>query len=1383
MPSNLDSGALLKKAERKATTRMWIEAARLYEQALGSKSRTTGFTAETWQRIGYCYIRASRQVKNSVEFKKLRQLAMDAYNVAADHFEKEDSKKNKGRIMHCKAIVEYADSWLSSNVSEKKKKLDKCCTLGKIALKSFEKAGDEPNYGMVCNTLLLCLFDYLNIASTAKEKQAVVKKGMDYGEKAILALSKFEYKNELLLAYSVASLQNWYAANISEQEMKRKKITQRSLSYSEKALTLSKEVDDPYYIAMSCWAAAFCTLFFARKIEPAIKYAREMLKQGQASRDNYLKGVALYILAFITEWMIPREATPNKKKERCEEIIKYAEEAISYLQPVAQDFYIAETSKSYAESYTSLARDVEVDIKKKRIYLEKAAKIGRKGFEHAALSGSPDAMGSSLHSLSKALNFYSNLESASNKKIELLEEALVHRKEYVKIVERTFPSNEWIIGVGKYYEALIEAELARLETNQDKKVELLQNAISIMENGVSRCNRWISSHPSPSFLFIADFEDTLGGILDELFTLTRNKVSLVKAVKAYSEAAEKFKKADLPSRVAEFYWKIARNNDYLGQHQEAARNFEDATKFYQAAAQKIPQFSDFYQDYAVYMNAWNEIEKAKLAHRNEEYAVAKQNYEKTATILNNSKMWDCLSSNFFAWSLLENAEDLSRQEESIEAIESFKKATKLFEEATKAIEDAQESLGRVEQGLLIKSSNTRRKYCLGRIALEEAKILDRQGDHIASSQKYSSATKRFQEAADRMEDLDRKELIPIICLCRAWETMTLAEAENSPDLFLEASQLFEEAKDQSKNEKAKTLALGHSRFCKALEAGTRFENTRDMKFHLAATQRLESAANCYIKAGFKTASDYAIGTQRLFNGYIYSYNANKETDPEKKARFYIVAERIFKTAAQSYMKAKHPEKAEQVHRILDKVREERMLATSLGEILHAPTITSSTASFVTPTPTYEKAPGLEKFEHANIQGHLTVPEEVALEEDFDILLDLVNVAKNFGLIVRIDDLIPKGFRVTEPPSGYTVKDGSIDFGGKRFDPLKVESVKISARAENLGVFKLEPHIVFIDEAGQFRTCTPELVHVKVRTPTRQPSLPTQKKKYQIIYNDLLTKFPRVPKSKCRTALAQIGVSKSGDIIHEFYEEKAAGLFGIREAKVELIRTKIKNMIEIAHAKSINILLFPELTIDLNYSQLKEDLLNLAKAYEMYIIPGSYHDQKMKRNISVVIGPDGILWQQEKHIPATIHYEGKRLNEGINVGQLPRKTFVYNTEFGRIAIAICRDFLDMDLWVALKNIEPPVDIVLNPAFTPVTVDFKAVHFDARRSLFAYCFFANVAEFGNSLIYTPEKERIERTIPPKEESLIYKDIDLIQLRLEREKWEKLKKKGKGFIQSTR
>jgi len=270
------------------------------------------------------------------------------------------------------------------------------------------------------------------------------------------------------------------------------------------------------------------------------------------------------------------------------------------------------------------------------------------------------------------------------------------------------------------------------------------------------------------------------------------------------------------------------------------------------------------------------------------------------------------------------------------------------------------------------------------------------------------------------------------------------------------------------------------------------------------------------------------------------------------------------------------------------------------------------------------------------------------------------------------------------------------------------------------------------------------------------------KKYEIEYKDLLKEYPKSPRNQCRVGITQIGISNSGDIMNEFYDEKPKGLLTLKEEKVNLIDSKIKEMIEKAHQAGINILLFPEMTVDLKYKQFIDDISNLAKKYEMYIIPGSYHNIEAKSNVSLVVSPDGILWQQEKHIPAIISLERGKFTEGIETTTLPRKTIVTNTEYGRIAIATCRDFLDMDLRVELKNFEPPIDIILNPAFTPVTADFKAVHFDARRSIYAYTFFANVADYGDSLIYTPEKERVERNVPPKEEGLIYKDVDLFRLR---------------------
>jgi tetratricopeptide (TPR) repeat protein/predicted amidohydrolase len=299
--------------------------------------------------------------------------------------------------------------------------------------------------------------------------------------------------------------------------------------------------------------------------------------------------------------------------------------------------------------------------------------------------------------------------------------------------------------------------------------------------------------------------------------------------------------------------------------------------------------------------------------------------------------------------------------------------------------------------------------------------------------------------------------------------------------------------------------------------------------------------------------------------------------------------------------------------------------------------------------------------------------------------------------------------------------------------------------------------------------------------TSGEEIPT--KRYMLVYLDRLKDPPKTEKNRFRVGIAQIGLSKAGNIIHEFYKEQTPGLFRFREELVETVRRKIKKMVEAASTKTIDLLIFPELTVDLSYVQISEDVMSLAKTYKMFLVPGSFHDHKTKQNLSVVISPRGILWEQVKHIPAMIHIAGTRLTEGIIGRASPHKTIICGTEFGRIAIVICRDFLDMDLRVALKNADPPVDLIINPAFTPVTADFKSAHFDARRSIYAYCFFANVAEFGDSLIYTPEKERVERNLPAGEEGLIYKDVDLFKLRSERKKWEIEQAKSKPFIQSTR
>jgi len=1082
MSSDLDMKAVTKKAKKQEEKYEWLEAAKSYEQALRPELMTVSFAAETWERIGFCYSRASTQAEDLEGFKKLRQLAVEAHKSAAKLFEKEGSLKSQGRSARCNANAAYLGSWLASNPSDKRKMLDECRSLGSKSLEAYENVGDELSYGKMCNDLLLCLLERLYVASDSREMRNIAREGIDCADKAVAVLSKLGSKSELLRAFFTASLQSWWAHECMEN---REELMRRSLSYSEKALELSREVDNPYYVAMSNWAAAFCNLLFTKKVESAQKYAEEMLKQGMIVRDNYLKGVASYVLTFVTNWMILREEDPDKRKEAHKKIIIHAENAIRYLQLVSQDIFIAGTILYYADARAHAARDAVTSLEEKRAILEKAVEIGRKGLEHATRSDSPDAMFSTLHALSKALHFYSNLETGKDEKTKLLEEALAHRREYVNIVERVFPSNEWICGVGKTYGGLIKADLARVETDKDKKRAVLESAVSDMEDGVSHCGKWILSRPVPTLIAaVGRFEDWFGEILNELYLLTEDKEILSRAIAVYNEAAEKFKKVNLPSRVAESYWKIARNLDSIGEYQKAAKNFENAFAGYKAAAQRIPHFAHFYLDYTAYMKAWSEIERAKFAHKHEDYATAMKYYEKTANLLKQSKLWSYLSTNFSAWSLLEQAEDLSRKENSMKSIEAFKKATKAFREAERTLRIGLDRIENTDEKnlaeRLIKASDIRGKYCLGRIVIEEARILDRQGDHTASSRKYGAAAETFQRIAEVELEQTSKEVKPLIYLCQAWEKMMMAEARASPIMYEEAAELFSKAREYTLSQPTSLLALANSNFCKALEAGTEFEITRDMTMYSTTKKHMEAAANYYLKAGFKTASEYAKATQLLFDAYVYMDNAKRETDPEREAKFYMMAEKVLQISAESYTKAKHPEKSEQVKRLLEKVREERELAVSLSEVLQAPTITLSTANFVTLTPSEESAVGLEKFEHAHVQANLVQQvKEIKVGEDFNLEIQIVNVGKEAVLLAKVEEILPAGFEPVAKPDYCHFEDAYVDMKGKRLDPMKTEDFKFVLRSSRKGTFEIKPKISYLDETGHQMSCEPEPVTINV----------------------------------------------------------------------------------------------------------------------------------------------------------------------------------------------------------------------------------------------------------------------------------------------------------------
>ena len=1074
-------------AEEKETEYFWVQAVELYRQALRVVGKRDFLRkGEIQERLGYAFYRAARQAESEKEFRTACVKAVENYEKAKEFFARLSEPGKRPRMLRCDAMVAYIGYWLASEVPEKKRLIDKCWRLTKEALKLFEETGNGLEYGKTYNQLSTSTIFGSWLEWDFKAREKTTGEVAEYGEQTIRFLSNLGSPHELARAYvKTASALEAFGFQFLDLD-EREKCYQKALGYWLKANELSEET--AMVELLNCAAMAvlessgweWATDKTITKFERALEYGRK-------TKDRFIVGVAFDWLTTHTFFRPETSEDPDEIMRLYKKALQYAEDArhqyslISFISPIWAAPWI---EAPHAEHYWKLA-SYETNPRKRRDLLEKAAEVAADQLGRAEDSGYPETIMWAHHVFSGILLSLAKMETTSAEKKGLLEKALGHRNESIRLIGRFGPFFYWKRGRMQTFLADIKSELADLAEDLEIKKNMLQEALLDKENSIRFGIKYAGFYETPtSIADLGGWQYGYGGLLNRLYELTSNNEHLRKAIDAYEDAAETFQKADLISSRAECCWKVAQAYDTLGAYSKAAENFDLASDNYEKAADKISQLKTFYLDHALYTQAWSEIEKARHHHRRQEYGIAKEHFEKAASIHKTLKQWSYLAPNYSAWVQVEQAEELSRKEQNEEAIQAFEQAIRLFRGAKKSL---QTELSKIESSdekqmatNLVKATRLRCEYCKARTDLEEAKILQKKGDHTTSSEKYASAAETFEKITQAAEsEQEQKEIRYIASLSRAWQEMMLAEARASAELYIEASQLFEQASEHSRSETTRLLALGHSRFCKALEAGTRFADTRDKAMHSAAMQQLQSATGYYQRAGLENVAEYARATGLLFDAYVHMDNAKKEIDPEKKAKLYRMTEMVLQASADSFMKTDHPEKREFVLRLLERVKEERELAVSMTEVLHAPVIVSTTA-LPALTPTSEKAVGLEKFEHADIQANIiTRQKEVKVGENLDLEIEFVNAGKGPALLIKVTEIIPEGFELTEKPEMYRVEDSYLNMKGKRVDPLKTEEVRLVLKPKVRGVFPLKPRILYLDENGKYRSHEPEPINITV----------------------------------------------------------------------------------------------------------------------------------------------------------------------------------------------------------------------------------------------------------------------------------------------------------------
>ena len=1077
--------SILGKAEELENKYEWLQAAEFYRKAyeLARKAKDTLKLAELWAKMGFCYCKAALQADTPEQFQSRMRESQKAYQASLDFLLKSPGREMNPMTCHSKAMVAYTGLWFAKDMLEKRTLSDEWWNLKNEALGIHEKANDLLAVGKTCNDLMQGshdqrIFDALDWLEFTK----IAEQCFCLGEKAIAVLLEVGNEYELARAYCWTSWYYSFFVSTSGYTKLRKGFAEKSLEYSNKALDLSRKIGDAYLIGWTSNAAGLAALVFEGNHKLTIELNAETQKQSDITKDNIQMAVA-YAYAGSFSGLAFLEENPDRQREIFEKSAIGGLNSIRHLKVAGWHplIHVSYGIRAINLAYLAYA---ETEIETKRALLNEAVAEGMEFVEHAR--GHPNIYDYvTSHALSQVLYGLSKIETNVIEKRRILKEALEQERKANARLQLVLPFLH-VRSEGQYDLASMLFELAKIEPNRENRDQLLKNAASQMEIGLELAEEYPREY-SPGWKsgLYGIYYLLFGEILSQLHIHTKDQKLLCKAVAAVHCAIEILENAGVLSRAAEAYWQKAKLEDCLGENLKAADSYESASKKYKEAAEKIPQLKSFYADYAMYMRAWAKIEEARHNHSMENYDLASNKYEAAAKLHEASDSWSYLAPNYLAWSKLEKAEDLSRKENAQKAEQAFQEAYEQFSKSEECIKQKIENISSSDEKelahCLSKASHLRRTYCEARILLEVAKLLDRQGKYLQSSKNYKETAEKIETISEELEsEAESRELRLIALLCRAWQKMAQAEDQASSEYYSEAAKLFEQAKDLASTNKTRLWSLGNSNFCKGLEAQNQFQNTLEKSFHSKANKYVIQAANYYKQAGFKTASEYAKATQRLFDANLYMNSAEDEIDPAKKTRYFQLAEQLLQISAGSFIKAKQPEKSTQVQGILATVREEKVLAASLNEVMHAPSIASSTAAFIAPTPTSEFSVGLEQFQHANVQANLIADaKEVKVGESFCLAVEFINAGKEPALLTKVENFVPRGFVVVEQPEIYRLEESCLNLKGKQIAPLKLVEAKLILQPSKKGVYQLKPTVHFLDEKGQNRSLQLSSIEIRV----------------------------------------------------------------------------------------------------------------------------------------------------------------------------------------------------------------------------------------------------------------------------------------------------------------
>jgi tetratricopeptide (TPR) repeat protein len=114
----------------------------------------------------------------------------------------------------------------------------------------------------------------------------------------------------------------------------------------------------------------------------------------------------------------------------------------------------------------------------------------------------------------------------------------------------------------------------------------------------------------------------------------------------------------------------------------------------------------------------------------------------------------------------------------------------------------------------------------------------------------------------------------------------------------------------------------------------------------------------------------------------------------------------------------------------------------------------------------------KRFSRVNIQSALMTLSQPAVNSEFPLRLDLVNVSTAEGSIVKIENLLGSEVEVVEASPNCTIHNGQVSLKDSKIGAFDLKAIKLPLKTFQAGTFTLNPKITYLTEEGQTKTSTP-----------------------------------------------------------------------------------------------------------------------------------------------------------------------------------------------------------------------------------------------------------------------------------------------------------------------